>query len=375
MPSLLTRERFGMPQVIALILLLLFLVQCLWFALRVPLSPREAGYLEEGRQQWRDGRVTFEAHPSPATALFAALPAIANGQAFDSAMQPWKVRLPFMIMGTLLGASLWYVARRLYANPGGYIALALYAFSPQAVIRSATVHPGAAAAWGAFGAIFTAIAVAHTLYAPREVVLWNWRRILLLGVSIGLATASQLSLIYLLPLALVFMLYLVPERRAAALTIFSCSCVIGLAILLGAYGLRPLSLLSAARESRALEFRPEAFMLPLTYINAVLFFARMPAMTVLLAIALAVFAAWKHTRYFGTWAPLIVFLVLLVMGFAMPHAGSALLYWLALPFAFVFIAGICADLLKSRYSALAMGTVGGLLLGHVIYSLAALLRF
>ncbi len=374
MPPFFTRERFGAPQLLALVLLLLFFLQCLWFALRVPPSARELGYVDEGRQQWRDGRVTFEAHPSPATALFAALSAIGYGQTFDSAAQPWKVRLPFMIMGVLLGASLWYVARRLYANPGGYIALTLYAFSPQAVIRSATVQPGAAAAWGTFGAIFTAIAVAHTLYAPREVVLWNWRRILLLGVSIGLAVASQLSLIYLLPLALLFMLYLVPERRAPAVMIFVCSCVIGFVILLAAYDFRPLALLTAARESRALEFRPEAFTLPLTYINAVLFFARMPAAAVLLATALVVFAAWKHARYFGTWAPLIVFLALVVMGLGMPHAGSAVLYWLALPFAFVFIAGIFADLLESRYSALAMGTVGGLLLGHIIYNLAALFR-
>src|SRR6266567_4172077 len=125
-----TRERFGRPQVLAGTLLLIFLAQCAWL-----------------------------------------------------------VNTPYLIFGVLLGASLWYVARRLYGNAGGYIALMLYCFSP-GIIRSSALwfaEPEIGAAWGAFGAIFTAIAVAHTLYAPREVVLWNWRRILLLGLSLALA--------------------------------------------------------------------------------------------------------------------------------------------------------------------------------------------
>ena len=31
----------------------------------------------------------------------------------------WLLRSPFPIFGALLGASLWYVARRLYGNAGG----------------------------------------------------------------------------------------------------------------------------------------------------------------------------------------------------------------------------------------------------------------
>jgi len=44
---------------------------------------------------------------------------------------------------------------------------------------------------GSFGAGGPAIAVAHTLYAPREMVLWNWRRILLLGLSLALAPGTS----------------------------------------------------------------------------------------------------------------------------------------------------------------------------------------
>jgi 4-amino-4-deoxy-L-arabinose transferase-like glycosyltransferase len=120
----------------------------------------------------------------------------------------WVARPPYLIFGLLLGASLWYVARRLYGNAGGYIALALYCVSPT-ILRSSTLYsaqPEMGAAWGAFGATFTAIAVAHTLYAPREVVMWNWRRILLLGLSLALAIGSQFSLVILIPIALGFML-------------------------------------------------------------------------------------------------------------------------------------------------------------------------
>ena len=77
------------------------------------------------------------------------------------------------------------------------------------------VDPEMGAVWASFGAVFTAIAVAHTLYAPREVVLWNWRRILLLSLSLVLAVGSQSSLVILLPLTLGFMLWVAPTRRGS----------------------------------------------------------------------------------------------------------------------------------------------------------------
>ena len=93
-------------------------------------------------------------------------------------LQPLVAASPYLFFGVMLGASLWYVARRLYGNAGGYVALALYCFSPAMIVNVAGTQKlgEMAAVWGAFGTIFTAIAVAHTLYAPREVVLWNWRR-------------------------------------------------------------------------------------------------------------------------------------------------------------------------------------------------------
>src|SRR5436309_11574027 len=113
----------------------------------------------------------------------------------------------------------------------------LYCFSP-GIVRSSAVwfaEPEIGAAWGAFGAVFTAIAVAHTLYAPREVILWNWRRIALLGLSLTLAVGSQFSLVIVIPVALGFMLYLAPDRRGAAVIIWVVACGIGVLLLYASY--------------------------------------------------------------------------------------------------------------------------------------------
>ena len=154
----------------------------------------------EGAQSAREGASTFY---DP------------NSQIFLDANR-WIIRAPFRLDGTLLGASVWYVVATAYTEtPGGYVALGLYVFSPAMVARSSLAQPEIAAAWGVFGTIFTAIAVAHTLYAPREVVLWNWRRITLMGISISLAVGAQFSCALLLLLALGFMWWAVPHRRGS----------------------------------------------------------------------------------------------------------------------------------------------------------------
>src|SRR6266496_349034 len=248
-----TRERFGRPQVLAGTLLLIFLAQCAWLVNRsrsVMPEAHEIFRIHEGLGQWRGqwiastpsvartqqsvGDEPYDSHHSALWYLIASAPSLLLPR--NKANYPywgWLAHTPYLIFGVLLGASLWYVARRLYGNAGGYIALMLYCFSP-GIIRSSALwfaEPEIGAAWGAFGAIFTAIAVAHTLYAPREVVLWNWRRILLLGLSLALAVGSQFSLIVVLPVTLAFMLYVVPGRRTAAAVIWAAAVGIGTLIL------------------------------------------------------------------------------------------------------------------------------------------------
>ncbi|MEO6120199.1 MAG: hypothetical protein ABIP12_05860, partial [Terriglobales bacterium] len=55
---------------------------------------------------------------------------------------------------------------------------------------------------------------------------------------------------------------------------------------------------------------------------------------------------WKRSRYFGNTSPLLVLVGLLYLSLITPMTGISAVW--ALPFIFVFIGGIWADLLESR---------------------------
>jgi hypothetical protein len=372
-----TRERFGSPQVIAGAILLMFLGQCIWFSSKVPLSDREVAYIMQGQHEWKHGLVSFHDQASPVTGLVAALPLLSSS-AQDDVVPPswrWLARAPFMLIGALLGASIWYVARRLYGNVAGFIALILYSFSPLAVVHGTLVQPDVTAEWGGFAAIFTAIGVAHTLYAPREVILWNWRRILLLGIALGVAAGAQLSVVVLIPIAMIFMWYLVPERRGAATVIMLAGCAIAAVVLWASYGLHYSQLAQGFTVSHISEFHPEMYLQPITYSYLVDPFRRQPTVFFLLLVSLVTFVAWKKVRFFGTAAPLLVVAILIGLGIGMPHQGGLSFFvGLALTFGFVFIAGVATDLLESKHAPIALGLVMGVLLGHVVLSISGLLR-
>jgi hypothetical protein len=401
------RERFGKPQVIAATLLLVFLAQCSWLVSRSLLvgemDLREWYRIDTGLRRWH---VTPQTSATPDPHAMIGLgppPRIRDNDGFDPdhsalwylissvplliwpgqfqseslASWGWLARAPYVMFGLLLGASLWYVARRLYGNEGGFIALTLYCFSP-GIIRAASVwfaEPEIGAAWGAFGAIFTGIAVAHTLYAPREVVLWNWRRIVLLAISLALAVGSQFSLIVMAPLALGLMLYRAPARRGAVLVIWTAACIIAVAILFASYFFDPSSFGQGLRHATWLGITWQAFQMPGAYREL---FDELgqgsPALVLALPVALVTYMLWPRTRYFGNTAPLLVAAICLVLGFATPHYQGLGFQLVALPFLFVFVAGICADLLESRNRSLVMACIFGLLAAYAVWSLSELLR-
>ncbi len=377
-----TRERFGRPQIYAGLLLLAFIAQCAWLMTRAPVSPLEIAYIEAGQAQARGERMAGDPQRSPLVPLIAAAPVLGAASVMpgdpnsipSGNFRPWRARLPFLVMGALLGASVWYVARRLYGNRGGYVALALYILTPAIVVRSATVRPEIAAAWGAFGAVFTSIAVSHTLYAPREVVLWNWRRILLLGVALAFAVGAQFSLVLIIPLALAFMLYLVPSRRGAAVAILASSCAIAFLLIWASYFFHVTALTEQLGRASLAEFVPGVFGQPVTWRLLGLFFLRVPAVLVLFPIAVIAYAAWPRARFFGTAAPLIACVVLTVLGIGMPHLGGYTFLIVMLPFACVFVAGVFADLLETRGSGLAVGVLLGVLLSQALFSIRGLMN-
>jgi len=276
----------------------------------------------------------------------------------------WLTHAPYVLFGVLLGASVWYVSRRLYGNAGGYIALALYCFSP-AVVRSSALWvapPDVAAAWGTFGAVFTAIAVSHTLYAPREVVLWNYRRIVLLGISLTLAVGSQFSLALMIPVLLVFMLYLAPERRSAALVILCAACAVGLALLFAAYFFHPGVFLQSVKHARLLTVSAAALGMQGAYLQVLKEIASSgPVLAVLVPAALLTYALWRRSRYFGNTAPLLIALLFLALRVASPHNSDSVFSLIGVVFLFVFVAGVMADLLETTGRELTVAVVTGLL--------------
>ncbi len=383
MNKIFTRDRFGRPQFLAGLLLLVFLLQCFWLVYRKT-QEQENGLnqlgvitqaIAAGNASTVPNGLISQSHLAPMSSLPSATnapifsgnpnhsplwylialslallsPGIANTHLAVTLLQ-WLLSLPFLCFGVLLGASLWYVARRLYGNAGGYIALALYCFCPT-ILRSASLWhtpPEIGAAWGAFGAVFTAIAVAHTLYAPREVVLWNWRRILLLGVSFALAIGSQFSLLLLVAVALGFMLYLAPTRRVAALIIWASACGIATLLLLASYHFHIATFYSGMRSASFFPVLWPAFKMSGAYQQSLFHLLDAgPALVLMLPAALIAYAFWPRSRYFGNTAPLLMGLLLFALMIGTPHYPGFGFTLIALPFLFVFIAGVAADLLET----------------------------
>lgn len=399
MSGFFTRERFGKPQVLAGLLLLVFLAECGWLVAHENasvVSAEELNRVQEGDAQWHGKFIAgtplgpqaaaeavrvrgnvYDPEHSPLWYLIEAGPLAVLRTTPDSALWLWISRAPYVIIGALLGASLWYVARRLYGNAGGYVALALYCFSP-AILRSSCLWfspPNIAGAWGTFGAVFTAIAVSHTLYAPREVVLWNWRRIVLLGVSLAVAIGSHFALAIILPLLLAFMLYVAPERMAAVGAILAAAIALCAFLLLSSYFFHPATFWQGLRNAAWLDAYAHAFAMRGAYLQiGEELLAAAPVLVVLIPASLATFLAWGRSRYFGNTTPLIFALLFAVMRVASPHEAESVFTLLAVVFFFIFIAGIAADLLETKARELISAVVIGLVAANALWNLISLAR-
>jgi hypothetical protein len=400
----------GRPQFAAAALLLVYLLQCLWLV-RVQSSDSELGLLQarrvfRGLEQWRGGPIAgtsgsakyenlsppqvaraeqrlrledaFDRDRSPLYYLIAAAPFAAYPSLFTEARPfwSWLALTPYLFFGVMLGGSLWYVSRRLYGNAGGYIALTLYCFSPAMIFNAAGISNFAemGAVWGAFGAVWTAIAVAHTLYAPREVVLWNWRRILLLGLSFALAVGNQFSLALLVLVALLLMLWVAPVRKRAVLAIWGAACAFAVLTIFASYFFHLLQFWRGMMHAGWLPFEPRALAMPFAYtVGLRHIFLGSPPLMLALPAALAAYLAWKRARYFGNTAPLGIALLLFVLAIAAAPQFSGFGFQLAaLVFLFVFVAGVFADLLETRRGPIAKASLSGLLIASAIWNLLLL---
>ena len=99
-----------------------------------------------------------------------------------------------------------------------------------------------------------------------------------------------------------------------------------------------------------------------------------PALAFGLPVALATYVAWPRTRYFGNTAPLLVAVLFLGLGMAHPHVDGAGFLLAAVPFLFIFVSGVLADLLETSHGAWVKAFAVGLLLAYAAWSVLNLAR-
>jgi len=404
-------DAFRAPQFAAAAMLLVYLLQCVWLVRVQTLHASgpdsdQALRIYQGLEQWKGGAIAgtpeslrseaatglpsagraghlrvrdgYDQDRSPLYYLVAAAPLLVRPRLWiPVSLQPLLAASPNLFFGVMLGGSLWYVARRLYGNAGGYIALALYCFSPAMIMNVAGTQSlgEMGAVWGAFGTVFTAIAVAHTLYAPREVVLWNWRRILLLGLSLVLAVGNQFSLAILGLVILPLMFWVAPVRQRAVLAIWATAIAVAVVLLFAGYFFEPALFWQGMLHARWIDFEPAAFGISVSYRNALqTIFRNSPPLTLALPVALITYFGWKRTRYFGNTAPLLIAALMLILALGAPDFPGEGFRLTTLMLLFVFVAGLFADLLETPQRPLVTAALCGLLSASAIWNLWQLAR-
>jgi hypothetical protein len=231
-------------------------------------------------------------------------------------------------------------------------------------------EPGISAAWGTFGALFTAMAAAHTLYAPRAVSLGRWQRVALLGLCLALAIGSEFSFIMVAPMALGFMLYLAPTRPLAATAIWAAACALAGLLLFASYWFDAPAFRQGLTHASFLELSWRTLTMPEAYRHTVAELAESgPALTIAWPLALVVYLSWRRTRYFGNAAPLLVSLALVLLRVLAPHLRGPGLCLAAVPFLSMFVAGVAADLVETRWRGLVLACVSTLVSAGAVWNL------
>jgi hypothetical protein len=389
------RFRFNLPQRIAAGLLALFLIQGFWLIGRQALTGRDYQYARCGREMWErpealTGYYTTcgNIHDGVLGYRLAGLPLTLNllvERVLDLARKPedrfvqapgelstWELRhqlthilllerLPFLLAGAMLGAGLWWVTRRLYGNFGGYTALALYCFSP--AVLKACVAPNAEilAALGVYGGMYTCIGVAHAMQGPRR----KWRpRIVLLTAAFGVAAASHIAALPVVALlGLAVMLWVAEGRRAQVLPVVLAAVAGALLLVFACYGFSP--------DAFSYVFRSAAGLLSVSVDPARRFFSSLAnaGITVAAAAATVLYLGLRKSRYFGNTAPLLCFLVLVLL--VMTGAPGSPWLW-SLPFLLTFVGGVFADAYESPRGRLATAAAGAILLLQAVFCVMSL---
>ena len=387
----------GRPQRLAALLLLLFFGECLWVTGHQELSTSDYRFARCGREMWErpspiagyfttcgnlngDGTFAYRVAGLPLTVQRLTMLGIDHFRAPENRLYPggslngttWESRhqlssviylihLPFILFAMWLGAGLWWVARRLFGNEGGFLALGLYCFCPEIVEMAVRPNNDLLAMWGLYGLVYTAIGVAHAMQGPRR----KWRpRIALLTFAIGCTAAAHvLAAILGVIAATCFMFYLAERGRGYILQILIFSSIGALAILFAFYGFH------LAAYSYVFTGGAARFWFSLAGVRA--FEANVFDVPILTAVGISsvLYLAVRRSRYFGNTAPLLMVLALATL--VTTQVVSAPWLW-ALPFLFTFIGGVFADALETRHRKLFLVLTSLILVAQALECVIAL---
>jgi hypothetical protein len=91
-----------------------------------------------------------------------------------------------------------------------------------------------------------------------------------------------------------------------------------------------------------------------------------------LPLTLVAYALWPRTRYFGNTAPMLVAAIFILLAIAHPHVAGAGFLLASIPFLFIFISGVLADLMDTSYRSLIVACVIAMLVTYAARTLVAL---
>jgi len=214
-----------------------------------------------------------------------------------------------------------------------------------------------------YGGIYTCIGVAHAMQGPRR----KWRpRIILLTVVLGIAaTAHIVALPVAALMGLPLMLWLAEGRRSQILPVVLLASAGALLFLFACYGFSP--------DAFSYVFRSGAGFLSVSLEPAQRFFtlASIAGIIVATAAAALLYLGVSRSRYFGNTAPLICFVVLVLL----VTKGVPASPWLwALPFLLTFIGGVFADAFESNQRKLFIAAAASLVILQIVICIMSLPR-
>src|SRR5215469_18796805 len=194
-------------------LLLVYVVECVWFIRTQSLTYDEPVHIAEGLDAWRHGRFEqYNDHP-PLGRLLCALPLVnpkwqidleqlregfrVHHVSPDPMSLAWRARAMNVALGVVLGILLWGEARKHFSTAAANFSLALFASTPALIAHFSLATTDGAATLMIFA---TAVQLRRWL---RHSSLANT---VLVGVTLGLLLLAKFSTLPMFTLACVWLL-------------------------------------------------------------------------------------------------------------------------------------------------------------------------